>query len=395
MIGVNIRTLRLQRGMSLRALATASGLSAGYLSKVERGLANLDRRRSLLDVADALHVSPRQLTGQPYDAQSRAEDLVRVAVADLRDILYGTAVGAATGQEPGQDIPALRAAVDRAGDLYAASAVEDLAGMIPALLTDLYAHTAGGPGAAEATALLPEALNAAWNLAHWAGEAEVAHRAAEHAVAAAAIDGDPALGGFAAFGLCHTLAHVNGPRARVRGAHLAADAADALAPHANSGPAAEMFGMLHLTAAWADLLAGAGDDVDAHVGEAEAAARRTGHGSYGRLWFGPSNVAAWRVALAVERGEGGRVPELARAVELPGLRAPGRKAGHLTNVGRGLAQEPRAARDAIGAFRRARALTPTRVRWDPNVRLTTEKLLYEVGGSEVRQFASWLGIIPR
>lgn len=394
MIGANIKALRLQRGMSLRALATASGLSAGYLSKVERGLANLDRRRSLLDVADALHVSPRQLTGQPYDAQSRAEDAVRVAVADLRDILYGNSVGDPSDERAARDLRALRAAVDTAADLYAHCAVVDLAGLMPSLLTDLYAHASGGPHATEANRLLPEALNAAWNLAHWAGEAEVAHRAAEHAVTAAALDGDAALAGLAAFGLAHTLAHVNGPRARVRGARVAADAADALAPHADRGAAAEMYGMLHLTAAWADLVAGTGANVDEHVVEAEATAARTGDGSYGRLWFGPSNVAAWRVALAVERGEGGLVPELAASVQLANLPAPERKAGHLINLGRGLAQEPATARQAMGAFRRARTLTPTRVRWNPHVRLTTEKLLYDVGGPDVRQFASWLGIIP-
>lgn len=396
MIGGNVRAARLERGMSLRALATASGLSAGYLSKVERGLANLDRRRSLLDVADALHVPPNRLTGQPYDPQTRAEELVRVAVADMRDVLYGSDIGTQVGDMPERDLPGLRAAVDRAGRLYAECAVEPLARMLPALLTDLYAQTAtGGREAAEAVALLPEALNAAWNLAHWAGEAEVAYRAAEQAVFAAELDGDPALVGFAAFGMSHTLAHVNGKRARVRGGQVAASAADRLAEHAGGGPAAEMFGMLHLTAAWADLLTGAGDDVDRHVAEAAAAAGRTGDGSYGRLWFGPSNVAAWRVALAVERGEGGRVPELAAAVNLDSLPAAERKAGHLINLGRGLAQEPATARDALPAFRRARRLTPTRTRWNPHVRLTTERLLYEVGGHDVRAFASWLGIIPR
>jgi hypothetical protein len=36
-----------------------------------------------------------------------------------------------------------------------------------------------------------------------------------------------------------------------------------------------------------------------------------------------------------------------------------------------------------------------RTRLNPFVRVATERLLYEVGGSEVRQFAVWLGIIPR
>lgn len=394
-IGANVKAARLERGMSLRALATASGLSAGYLSKVERGLANLDRRRSLLDVADALHVPPNRLTGQPYDAATRAEELVRVTVADMRDLLYGSAIGAPVEDAPGRDLPALRVATDRAASLYADCAVEPLAQLLPGLLSDLYGHTAaGGEDAAEAVALLPVALNAAWNLAHWAGEPEVAYRAAEQATVAAELDGDPALRGFAAFGIAHTLGHVNGKRARVRGGQVATAAADQLEEHAAAGPSAEMFGMLHLTAAWADLLAGDGSRVDEHVDAAAAAAERTGDGTYGRLWFGPSNVAAWRVALAVELGDGGRVPELAAAVDLDSLPAAERKAGHLINLGRGLAQEPATARDALPAFRRARRLTPTRTRWNPHVRLTVEQLLYEVGGTDVRAFASWLGVIP-
>lgn len=395
MIGRNVRAIRTERGMSLATLATVSGLSKGYLSKVERGLANLNPRRSLLDVADALKVPPSRLTGQPYDPQTRGEELVRVAVEDLRDILYGSAIGAQSEEPPARGLAALREDVDRAGALYAECAVEPLAEMLPPLLADLYARSGqGGDEATEATALLPVALNAGWNLAHWAGEPEVAYRAAEHSLTSAQMNGDPALIGFAQFGVSHTLAHVNGKRARIRGGQVAAAGAEALVAHAAAGPAAEMFGMLHLTAAWADLLAGDGDNVDQHIAEAQAAAERTGDGSYGRLWFGPSNVAAWRVGLAVERGEGGCVPELAAAVDLASLPAPERKAGHLINLGRGLAQEPATAREAVGAFIRARRLTPTRVRWNPQVRLTTEQLLYEVGGPDVRKFAAWLGIIP-
>lgn len=392
-VGRNIRVIRTERGLSQRALAERARVTHGYLSKVERGLAN-PARRTLLDVADALKVPPAKLTGQPYDARTRAEERIRVAAADLRDILHGNAIGDPAVAGPGRDIDQLRAAVTRALDLYAAGAVEDLGEMIPAVLADLYAHTAGGDADA-AVALLPPALNAAWNFAHWAGEAEVAHRGAEHAAAAAELTGDPAAIGYAAFGVSHTLIHVNGPRARARGRQVAVAAAGALEQHAAGGPPAEMFGMLHLTAAWVDLLVGDGSDVAGHLAAAQAAAVRTGDGSYGRLWFGPANVAAWQVALAVEAGDGGRVPELAAAVDLAGLRGEERKSGHLINVGLGLAQEPATAGEVIAVFRRARRLTPTRVRWHPQVRSTVDQLLYEVGGPDVRTFAVWLGLIER
>lgn len=146
MIGRNVRRIRTQRGMSLRTLAALSGLTAGHLSRVERGLANLDQRRSLLDVADALRVAPNELTGQPYDPQTRQEQAVRVAVTDLRDVLYGLGADGADGehQRPGRDLAALRAAAERVDVLHADCALDALGPLLPDLLTDLYGHVATG-----------------------------------------------------------------------------------------------------------------------------------------------------------------------------------------------------------------------------------------------------------
>jgi hypothetical protein len=144
------------------------------------------------------------------------------------------------------------------------------------------------------------------------------------------------------------------------------------------------------------VLSGARTDADAHLEEAAETAGRTGEGRAYQLCFGPTNVAAWRVALAVEDGAGGgRVQELAQAVNVAALPMRERRAGHWINVGRGLAQDPRTARRAVEAFRRARRLTPMRTRLNPFVRAAAERLLHDVGGPEVRQFAIWLGIIPR
>lgn len=398
MIGRNVRRIRTERGMSLRTLATLSGLTAGHLSRVERGLANLDRRRSLLDVADALRVAPNELTGQPYDPQTKQEQAVRVSVTDLRDVLYGWGTDAQPDEHrPARDLAALSSATERVDVLHADCALDTLGPQLPDLLTDLYAHATTGDAAArrKALTLLPVALHAAADLAHWAGEAETAYRAAEQSVSAAEQVENPALLGFARFGMVHALGHVPGRFARRRAGALAARGADDLQQHAADGPAAEMYGMLHLIAAWSDLTNGTGADVDARVAEAAATATRTGNGRAYRLWFSPANVAAWQVALAVERSEGGRVPELAADVDLTALSVPERQAGHLINVGRGLAQNPATAGDAITAFRRARRLTPMRVRLNPHVREVTERLMYEVGGPEVRSFATWLGVIPR
>ena len=45
-IGARLRELREERGMSMRALATASGLSANALSMIERGMVQPGSRTS-------------------------------------------------------------------------------------------------------------------------------------------------------------------------------------------------------------------------------------------------------------------------------------------------------------------------------------------------------------
>lgn len=397
-IGRRIRAERTSQGLSLRQLGTLSGLSKGFLSRVENGLSSLDERRTLHAVADALRVPVAKLTGQPYDPATRQEQTVRVAVGDIRDVLYGVEVGESY-EAPTRDLGALTVSVGRVEELRGECALGRCGPLLAPLLSDLYGHAADHREGVRQAALplLVEVLNVVRDLTHWAGEPELAYRASEQAVAAAGLADNPALLGFARFGLIHSLGHVDGRHARARAGALAVRGADELQPHAGAvGPAAEMYGMLHLTAAWSRVLSGATADADAHLREAAETAGRTGDGHAYRMCFGPANVAAWRVSLAVEAVEaGGRVRELAREVNVAALPVRERRAGHWINVGRGLAQDPRTAPRAVEAFRRAQRLTPMRTRLNPFVRVATERLLYEVGGSEVRQFAVWLGIIPR
>lgn len=79
-------------------------------------------------------------------------------------------------------------------------------------------------------------------------------------------------------------------------------------------------------------------------------------------------------------------------MDLDALSVPERQAGHLINVGRGLAQVPTTARDAIAAFRRARRLTPMRVRLNPHVRVSVDP------GNTARSYVAFMdpyGTDPR
>ncbi|UQA63449.1 helix-turn-helix domain-containing protein [Polyangium aurulentum] len=100
-VGTRIRDLRQERGMSLAALADASGLSKGHMSSVERGLV-LITVGTVVSAARALGVPPFVLLMFPEEEPLAAViEHVRLseggdpdkAAAALRKIVFGQAGG--------------------------------------------------------------------------------------------------------------------------------------------------------------------------------------------------------------------------------------------------------------------------------------------------------------
>jgi transcriptional regulator with XRE-family HTH domain len=79
-VGATIRSLRQAKGMTLQALATASGVSAGMLSQIERDLAN-PSLRVLSQVRNALGAPISALFEEPPPV---AKDPAFVRRADMR-----------------------------------------------------------------------------------------------------------------------------------------------------------------------------------------------------------------------------------------------------------------------------------------------------------------------
>jgi transcriptional regulator with XRE-family HTH domain len=65
-IGARARRIRKRRGLPLEVVAGLAGISAPYLSMLERGLRWFNRRGLIEDLAKALGCSVADLTGQPY-----------------------------------------------------------------------------------------------------------------------------------------------------------------------------------------------------------------------------------------------------------------------------------------------------------------------------------------
>lgn len=82
-IGARARMIRRRRGLSLDVVAGLAGITAGYLSMLERGLRGFNRRGLVEDLAEALGCSVVDLTGQPYLAPDRATVEGRTALPGI------------------------------------------------------------------------------------------------------------------------------------------------------------------------------------------------------------------------------------------------------------------------------------------------------------------------
>jgi transcriptional regulator with XRE-family HTH domain len=387
-VGARIREIRTWRRRSLTVVAGLAGISAGYLSRLERGERALDSRWLLFALADALQVAPSEITGQPYPPSDEGEAAAHAAMQSLRAVLRDAEIGEPTGVG-GRPLTELALAVDRADTAAAASDYAGLGALVPSLLNELYAPHDADPQAR--TRLLVRVLHAAFYLAKDLGHGDLAWAVSGHLDRAAAVLGEPTWGAVAGFVRSHS---VLGEGSRPRALQLARRAADVVTP--GSGDAGQVYGMCHLSAALQN--ASLGDPAAArdHLAEAEDVAGYTGDGRFAGLMFGPNNVGVWQLAVHLELGEPGRGVELARGVNVAEIPSTGRQATFYSDLGQALARVRGREEDAVDAFRYAEQLAPARVRTRPAVRSTVTELLARArrnaGGRELRGLAYRMGI---
>lgn len=349
--------------MSQATLAGLAGRSQSWLSKVEQGLLPLERRTDLVALADALHVSPVDLTGQPYEMP------------------HTTA-----GADPAASIPAIRRALQDAPDQQHRRPVDQLLAevgevtarrlemdlvsvsrMLPGLLTGLKAAQTDA-SRTDRPRLLKGAFwasHAAQSAARNLGYLDLGWIAAEQVAAAAHDLGDPTWVAAAEFSRAHALLPSGSYRTAHRSAAGGADTAMRLPGEEAAGAA----GALMLAASIA--AASTGDTAEAEArldAAAELADRPTGRTFAHGFAFGRPNVMLHRMAVAIELGRPEDVQVTAAQIvdEIPGM-APERQASYWLDVGRAYAQLHRDA-EAVAAFRTAEELAPLRVRLHPLVR---------------------------
>jgi transcriptional regulator with XRE-family HTH domain len=390
-MGQRVRRARRYRGMTLAEAAGLAGISTSYLSMIENGHRRLDSRSLLNTLAEVLAVSVVDLTGQPYAPTDRQQSDAQATVPALRLALMQTSLDDPTPVVP-RALPELVVETRRIGDLRWTCDYAAVGRVMPGLLREL--HAAHEPSCrVEALRALVMLCQAGATMLKDLGYPDLAWIMADRGCKAAERIGDPLWVAAAQFPRAHAIL------AAGAAAHALSQvdrAAAMLTP--DGAEAGQVYGMLHLSAAMALTQLHRTDDALTRIAEADAVAARTGDGTAFRFCFGPTNVQFWRVAAAVEAGEGGRALELARDVHAEAVPARSRQATFYADVGRGLAQAKGRTRDAVAMLQRAEKLAPQRIRIHPLVRETVRDMLdqsrRQAGGQELRGLARRMNVLP-
>lgn len=396
-IGQRLRQLRRWRGLTLAELGGLAGVTPSQLSMWETGRRPLDRRSHIAALAAALKVSEAELTGGPHLSTDPQQSGPHAVIPALREALQ---VNSLTGPAVDHGRPLAELATLTTGRASRAHEECDYitaGSLLPAILDEVYWHAASARGdhaRDQALNVLIEACLSAGLTAKDLGYVDLAYVAALRAQEAARLIGDPV-----AQGKADVLRLWAFPRERSWARRLATaeQAADALEPHAAAPLGVQVLGMLTLHASLAAAVLQHQPAVTHWLDEAgKLAARIPDDPVTNWKSFCQTNVSLWRIAAAVERGEsGGTVLKLASDVRQDKLTVANRRAMFFSDVGRGLAREPRMRDQAVRWLRRAEDAAPQLIRNNAPTRETVIYLRDRALSStarELRGMAARMGI---
>lgn len=398
-IGRRVREIRTWRGMSITATAGLAGISQSYLSMIERGDRPVTKRALLEGLVHALKVSPAEFVGKPWErgvstmeAQAHAGLIAVAAALDAYEL--GVDHGA-----PVREWPEVAADVQRAADLTHVHA--DYVGqveLIPRLLGDLhtlYVHRPQLRGDVLVGLILcyKSAISMTKRLGGGSGlslmAAMLAQRCAEE------LD-SPRWRAITTWYRGYAAGSMN----RAQQYRRAVRNAEELTPELDDPEVVQAYGMLHLSAAMAAAAQTDRDTATTHLNEAAEAANRldTEVGTFAWTWFGRTNVGIWRVGIGLELGEGPKVAEIARNVDVRAVPSPARQASFYADLGRSLLPRSRTRDEGAALLLRAESLSPQHIRNDVFVREAVADQLRaarrDAGGRELRGLAYRMGIAP-
>lgn len=381
-IGRRARRARLRLGMPQADLAAALGKSQGWVSKMERGLIELDRVGLLNQVAAELHIHPNDLIGRPY-ASSPDDNQWQVAASsilrelrryDLTPLFDGVPRPASLLW---REVTRLHRLRDTASNIAILRVLPDLFREARAL-----AEISDGHEREEAYALYAVCCKFAHTAAHALGHPELVAMACERAAWSARLSGDPVLPAVADW-------------MRVWDMWATADWTDALAlsdkaigtvqqAYEHGDPlAVRAWGTLQLRAAVSAARAGRSNEAEDRIGHAKDAAAQmgtyTGAPVYDRhsLTFSAGNVQIHAISVALEMGQQGKALEINRRTspELVGALPNSRQGHHHMDIARAWLWDGNRGK-ALGELETAERIAPQLVRNHPIARSTLRSIVY-------------------
>lgn len=392
-VGSRIRAWRRRRnGMSQQVLADLAGVTQGYISAIEAGKRPLDRRSTQVAIANALNISVAQLVGFSADRTDPLLDRAVSHVPAVRQVLVELSTG--ERRTPGRDRGVLAAASD---DVMHARVTADHAAlmpMLPGLLLDLAGH------GVEMTPHLLGVVDAGVYALKAVGYPDLARSLIEVVLPTVQEFDSPQWTGQSRYIWVQSFP----PESSALGARVAMKAADEL--QGSPDPEAQqVYGHLHLMSALTAAVSLRPDDARAHLREAEDLAQALGEpertgpiaAGFNGNWFGPTNVAFWRMAVAAELGDVGGAVSINDRIDLAAMPVPSRWVYYWTDLARALASGGR-DREALHALSKAERAAPQHFRFNPAVRelvhtLITRAKRRAVAG-ELTGLARTLGLDP-
>ena len=396
-IGRRVREVRHWRGMSLTATAGLAGISAPYLSLIERGQRPVTKRVLLEALAHALKVSAAELTGKPYPPNDPVSNETHAHIAAIETALdrYDLGTDPEVTARPWPELAATVTHLDRvlrAEADYAAQSV-----VLPGLLAELHATYVQDPEHRQDALIgLLYTYRSAASVCKNLGVRGLPLLASRLAQTCAEELGIPAWIGFAAY----LRGIMSGPQSRAHQYALSVRAIDQLNVDLANPNTLQVAGTLHLNAALACAAQGDTEQTESHLDEAAEMAGRLPERAenFGGLYFGPTNVGFWRVTLGAELEEGAKVAELARGVHPETVPLRSWQATFYADLGRALASERRTREQGIQAIVKAEEIAPQFVRNNVFVRETVSDLVAsarrDAGGRELRGLAWRMGVAP-
>ncbi|MDQ3763711.1 MAG: helix-turn-helix transcriptional regulator [Actinomycetota bacterium] len=372
-IGARARMIRRRRGLSLDVVAGLAGITAQYLSMLERGLRGFNRRGLIEDLAAALGCSVADLTGQPYLPADRNAADALAALPTIRGALNDFGPMDVPDLTP-RPLEALVTEADKAnehcGQANYALASHDVGTLLAE--SQASALTAAPAERDRAFTAAVTACFVAGVVASRAGYIDLAATAARRGYDLAQQQDNPWIIGFARW---YWACELTSMGARTRAHAVLSEGMRDLVPAVRLSAAdtlpAELVGMMHLQQARTAARQKRADDAHAHLDEAAQLAARVGERNGMRQHFGPTNVAAWRVSIGVELTEGAKVYEetMAPPIDIDALGSRERSSSMHFDLARVLTQEggPRDG-DAIRHLDMADRIAPQRIRSDPLAR---------------------------